>query len=82
MREFTLSTPIFLKRYSVLYELNTLDACWIVVDVGVKIGGSRVGGPELWTLDRWVTRGVETVFTQVQALSKRENPTSCLIALM
>ena len=22
-----------LKRYSVLYELNTLDACWIAVDV-------------------------------------------------
>ena len=23
----------FLRRYSVLYELNTLDACWIAVDV-------------------------------------------------
>ena len=23
----------FLMRYSVLYELNTLDACWIAVDV-------------------------------------------------
>ena len=22
-----------LRRYSVLYELNTLDACWIAVDV-------------------------------------------------
>ena len=22
-----------LKRYSILYELNTLDACWIAVDV-------------------------------------------------
>ena len=25
--------PSFLMRYSVLYELNTLDACWIAVDV-------------------------------------------------
>ena len=23
----------FLMRYSILYELNTLDACWIAVDV-------------------------------------------------
>src|SRR3990170_8749714 len=23
----------YLRRYSVLYELNTLDACWIAVDV-------------------------------------------------
>ena len=25
-------------------------------DVGVKTGGSRVGGPELWILDQWGTR--------------------------
>ena len=49
----------YLMHYSVLYELNTLDACWIVVDVGVKIGGSRVGGPELWILDQWGTRDEE-----------------------
>ena len=26
------------------------------VTVGVKTGGSRVGGPELWILDQWGTR--------------------------
>ena len=34
----------FLMRYSVLYELNTLDACWILVDGGaivVDAGRSR-----------------------------------------
>ena len=34
----------FLMRYSVLYELNTLDACWIAVDVWsivVDAGRSR-----------------------------------------
>ena len=34
----------FLMRYSVLYELNTLDACWIAVDVwsnSVDAGRSR-----------------------------------------
>ena len=29
--------------------------CWEVEGVSVKTGGSRVGGPELWILDRWVT---------------------------
>ena len=27
----------FLMRYSVLYELNTLDACWIAVMCGVIV---------------------------------------------
>ena len=39
--------------------------------VHVKTGRSRVGGPELWILDQWVTGNKGTVFTQVLSLSKR-----------
>ena len=31
----------YLRRYSVLYELNTLDACWIAVDVWSNSSGCR-----------------------------------------
>ena len=30
---FVYGVSSFLRRYSVLCELNTLDACWIAVDV-------------------------------------------------
>ena len=33
LRLFLYIMSSYLKRYSVLYELNTLDACWIAVDV-------------------------------------------------
>ena len=32
----------FLMRYSVLYELNTLDACWIAVDVWSNSSRCRI----------------------------------------
>ena len=31
-----------LRRYSVCYELNTLDACWIVVDVWSNSSRCRI----------------------------------------
>ena len=32
----------FLMRYSILYELNTLDACWIAVDVWSNSSRCRI----------------------------------------
>mgnify|MGYP005838728497 CR=1 FL=1 len=34
----------FLMRYSILYELNTLDACWIAVDVWSNSSRCRIFG--------------------------------------
>ena len=31
----------WLRHYSVLYELNTLDACWVAVDVWSNSSGCR-----------------------------------------
>ena len=38
------------------------------VPVGVKTGRSRVGGPKLCVMDRWVTEDRDTMFIQVRAL--------------
>ena len=38
------------------------------MNVGVKTGGSRVGGPELCVLGSIVTGDRDTMFTQVRAL--------------
>ena len=46
----------FLMRYSVLYELNTLDACWIVVDVWSNSSRCRQESVYLfwmWCLYTW-----------------------------
>ena len=41
----------FLMRYSVLYELNTLDACWIAVDVWSN--SSRCRQESVYLLRMW-----------------------------
>ena len=46
----------FLMRYSVLYELNTLDACWIAVDVWSNSSRCRIVSVYLsrtWCLSTW-----------------------------
>ena len=46
----------FLMRYSVLYELNTLDACWIAVDVWSSSSRCRqesVYLSRMWCLYTW-----------------------------
>ena len=46
----------FLMRYSVLYELNTLDACWIAVDVWSNSSRCRQESVYLsrtWCLYTW-----------------------------
>ena len=43
--------PSFLMRYSVLYELNTLDACWIAVDVWSN--SSRCRQESVYLLRTW-----------------------------
>ena len=46
----------FLMRYSLLYELNTLDACWISVDVWSNSSRCRIVSVYLsrtWCLCRW-----------------------------
>ena len=46
----------FLMRYSVLYELNTLDACWIPVDVWSNSSRHRIVSIYLsrtWCLYTW-----------------------------
>ena len=46
----------FLMRYSVLYELNTLDACWIAVDVWSNSSRCRqesVYLSQTWCLYTW-----------------------------
>ena len=48
----------FLMRYSVLYELNTLDACWIAVDVWSNSSRCRIVSVYLlrtWCLDILIT---------------------------
>ena len=45
-----------LRRYSVLYELNTLDACWIAVDVwsnSSRCGQELVYLSRTWCLYTW-----------------------------
>ena len=48
---------VFYNRQSVLEGTREFHQVTFImlVCVGVKTGGSRVGGPELWVLDRWVT---------------------------
>ena len=46
----------FLMRYSVLYELNTLDACWIAVDVWSNSSRCRIVSiylSRMWCLYTW-----------------------------
>ena len=46
----------YLMRYSVLYELNTLDACWIAVDVWSNSSRCRIISVYLtrtWCLCLW-----------------------------
>ena len=46
----------YLMRYSVLYELNTLDACWIAVDVWSNSRRCRIVSvylPRTWCLYIW-----------------------------
>ena len=46
----------FLMRYSILYELNTLDACWIAVDVWSNSSRCRIVSAYLfrtWCLYTW-----------------------------
>ena len=46
----------FLMRYSILYELNTLDACWIAVDVWSNSSRCRIVSVYLsrtWCLCTW-----------------------------
>ena len=52
-----------------------------MVAVGVKTGGSRVGGPELWSRRMVTGDKGHDVFTQVRALSMEVKPYSCLIDL-
>ena len=44
----------FLTHYSVLYELNTLDACWIAIDVWSNSSGCRQESVYLTRRDAYV----------------------------
>ena len=61
------------------HKLVLRDAYNVELVVGVKTGGSRVGGPDLCVKADGNRKQGTQMFTQVRALSMEVKPTSCLI---